>query len=305
MSGTRMHADELPIDEALVRRLLGQQFPRWADLDLLRVRSAGTDHALFRLGDEFAVRLPRRPCAATQIEKEQRWLPRLAPHVPVAVPVPVAKGAPSKGYPWAWSVVRWLPGEDGLVARGIDGLRAAEDLAEFVRSLRSLDSEGGPPPGAHNFGRGQPLAAEDAETRAAIAQMSDTHDVRVLTNAWEEVLAVPAWACRPVWVHGDLLPGNLLFREGRLSAVLDWGGLGVGDPACDLIPAWSLVSGSARDAFRAAVGLDDATWARGRGWALSIALIAWPYYRDSNPPFAALAERMLAEVLTERAAGCD
>jgi aminoglycoside phosphotransferase (APT) family kinase protein len=299
-----MHADQVETDEALLRRLLAAQFPRWADLPIERVVSAGTDHAIYRLGDALAARLPLRPSAAGQVEKEQRWLPMLASLLPLAVPVPLAKGRPGEGYPWPWSVCPWLEGEDATRERIADPGAAATALADFVLALQRIDATGGPPPGEHNFFRGVPLAERDARTRDALAQLNGVVDTRAAAAAWEAAVGTPTWGGPPVWIHGDLRSGNLLAVGGRLSAVIDFGGLGVGDPACDLIVAWELVSGEHRERFRAALRVDDATWARGRGWALSIALIGLPYYLESNADFVRYARRMLDEVLAdhERAA---
>jgi aminoglycoside phosphotransferase (APT) family kinase protein len=302
MCAQKMHADELEIDAALVRRLLASQFPRWAGLPLARVASSGTDNAIFRLGDDMAVRLPRIRRAEAQIEKEQRWLPQLAPQLPLAVPVPIAVGSPGEGYPCRWSVCPWLPGEEASGERIGDLCRAAIELAAFITALQRIDPAGGPPPGEHNFLRGVPLSRRDAQVRAAIEAAGDMIDAAVVTAAWEDALRAPVWDETPVWIHGDLQSGNLLVQEGRLSAVIDFGGLGVGDPACELMVAWSLFSGESRDVFRAALGVDGATWARGRGWALC-AVIALPYYRTSNPVIVANALRTIAEVLADPQSG--
>ena len=293
-----MHADEVDVDVDLVRRLIAAEFPHWAALPVQRVPSAGTDNAIFRLGDELVARLPRTPSRTAPLDKEHRWLPRLDP-LPLAVPVPLAKGVPAEGYPWEWSVYRWLDGEEATVERITDLGGAAIALAEFVGALQRVDPTGGPPPGAHNFFRGVPLAARDAETRDAIAALHGHVDVEAATAAWEAALDAPPWSGRPVWIHGDLAAGNLLVAEGRLVAVIDFGCLGVGDPACDLMVAWTFLSAETRDAFRSALSVDDTTWARGRGWALSTALIAVPYYLSTNPVLVAAARRTIAEVLAD------
>jgi aminoglycoside phosphotransferase (APT) family kinase protein len=278
-----MHADEFEIDADLVRRLLEKQFPQWADRDLRRVESSGTDNAIFRVGDDLAARLPRLERAADQVDKEHVWLPRLAPRLPLDVPVPVARGAPADGYPWSWSMTPWFEGETASEARLPDLRRAALDLAGFLRALERVDPSEGPPPGDHNFGRGVPLAERDEDTRAAIAALDGVVDVSAVTAAWDEALRAPEWDGPLVWIHGDLAEGNLVVRDGRLVAVIDFGGLAVGDPACDLMIAWTLFSGESREAFRAELSIDDAMWARGRGWALSWALVFVPYYLETNP----------------------
>jgi aminoglycoside phosphotransferase (APT) family kinase protein len=294
-----MHADEVDTDTSLVGRLLAAQFPQWADLPILPLHSAGTDNAIYRLGDDMAVRLPRIHGATGQVDKEHRWLPRLAPLLPLAIPIPLARGTPGEGYPWHWSVYRWLEGETATIERIADPRQAALQLAQFIAAMRRIDPTGGPPPGPHNSSRGEALAVRDTRTRAAIATLRGTLDIDAVTAAWEAALQAPAWRGPPVWIHGDLQSGNLLARQGRLSAVIDFGCLGVGDPACDLIVAWNFLSAETRDIFRAALAVDDAAWARGRGWALSIGLIALPYYQRTNPVLAGISRYAIDEVLAD------
>jgi aminoglycoside phosphotransferase (APT) family kinase protein len=295
----KMHADEVDIDISLVARLLAGQFPQWADLPLAPVQSAGTDNAIYRLGDALAVRLPRVAGATEQVDTESLWLPRLAPHLPLAIPVPLALGHPGEGYPWSWSVCGWLEGESAQSRHPVDLAQAARDLAGFIVALQRLDVVGWSPPGPPDSPRGVPLSTRDAPTRAAIAELSGRLDTGAVSAAWEAALQEPAWHGPPVWTHGDLLPGNLLVHKDRISAVLDFGCLGVGDPACDLIVAWALLSAQTREIFRAALSVDEATWGRGRGWALSIGLIALPYYQHTTPVFAATARRMIAEAIAD------
>jgi aminoglycoside phosphotransferase (APT) family kinase protein len=299
MPAGRMHADEIDTDASLVRRLLAAQFPQWADLPIEPVHSAGTDNAIYRLGRDMAVRLPRIHWATGQVDKEHQWLPRLAPLLPLIIPVPLAKGEPAEGYPWQWSVYRWLEGENATIERIADPLQAATVLAQFVAALQRIDPTGGPPSGPHNFFRGVPLETRDSHTRTAIEALHGILDTDAASAAWEAALQASAWRHPPVWIHGDLQSGNLLVVQGRLSAVIDFGGLGVGDPACDLIVAWNLLSAETRDVFRAALRVDDATWARGRGWALSVGLIGLPYYLDTNPEFVRYARHMIDEVLAD------
>lgn len=292
MSG-RMHTDEIEVAPDLVRGLLESQFPERASLPLRRVRSDGTDNAIYRLGEDLAVRLPRYPGAVAQIEKEARWLPELAPSLPLPVPEPVALGAPADGYPWPWTVVRWLPGATADPDELVGSRQTGRDLARFVAALREIDAGDAPLPGDHNFGRGVPLAERDGYVRDALAQLEGVIDTGAAHAAWESALAAPPHAGPPVWIHGDLHAGNLLARDGRLSGVLDFGGLGAGDPACDVMAAWTFLAGEARDAFRTELDVDDAAWERGRGWALSVGLIALPYYRETNLAFAANARRWI------------
>ncbi|WP_406840218.1 aminoglycoside phosphotransferase family protein [Streptomyces sp. AHU1] len=290
-----MHAGETRIGGPLVRRLLAEQFPRWAELPLRRVRSAGTVNAVYRLGDDMAVRLPRIADGSGDALKEHAWLPRLAPMLPFAVPELLGLGTPAADYPWHWSVVRWLDGDTPAPGAPVDTRQLAADLGAFVAALRGIDLPGGPA-----SYRGTPLAAVDAETRSAIEDLRGTIDTGAATAAWEEALSAPVWTGPPHWLHADLMPMNLLVHDGRLTAVLDFGTLGTGDPACDFIPAWNLLPAAARPVFRDAAGADDAGWARGRGWALSMALAQLPYYRTTNPVIADNAEHVIREVLAER-----
>lgn len=299
MPPARMHDDEIEIGAALVGRLIGEQFPHWASLPIKPVNSAGTDNALYRLGDDKVARLPRRPGMAAQIDKEARWLPVLAAHLPLAVPLPLAMGRPTAEYPCNWSVCRWLEGRDAVIDPIADLNDAAIALAGFVNALQRIDATGGPAPGNHNFFRGVPLAHRDAQTRDAIDRLHGIIDTDAALGAWQAALAAPAWSGPPVWLHGDIHAGNLLVRDGHITAVIDFGGLAVGDPACDLMVGWNLLSGESRAIFRAALSVDDATWARARSWALSVALIALPYYLDTNPVLVGISRHAIGEVLSE------
>ncbi|MDN0199041.1 aminoglycoside phosphotransferase family protein [Streptomyces sp. S.PNR 29] len=296
MCAMKMRENEVDIDDHLVRRLIAGQFPQWAGLPVQRLESSGTENAMFRLGTDLVVRLPRHPGAVDSVEHEQRWLPRLGPHLPFATPEPLAEGGPGEGFAWPWSVYGWLDGRNPVVGSLDQAELLAKDLAAFIRALRRIDPVGGP-----TGYRGVPLATRDTLTREAIAQLEGRGvDTAAATALWEEALRVPQYSGPPVWAHGDLMPGNLLVREGRLCAVIDFGAAGVGDPAADLIVAWNLLPAAVRGAFREAVGADDAEWARGRGWALSIALIALPYYWVTNPPVAENSRYVIREILAEK-----
>jgi aminoglycoside phosphotransferase (APT) family kinase protein len=292
-----MHADEIDTDVALVRRLLAGEFPHWADLAIEPVVSYGTDHDIYRLGDDLAARLPRIGWATEQAEKEAKWLPRLAPHLPLGLPVQLAMGHPAEGYPFAWSVYEWLPGEN---ANGtIDDLdQAAVDLAAFVTALRRVDTTDADP--RPRGARGGPLGELDGAVRRSIEQLGDRIDGGAALRSWEESLDASEWDGEEVWVHGDLLPGNLLVVDSRLSAVIDFGCLNVGDPACDLQPAWNVFAGDSRTRYRAELQADDASWLRGRGWALFQAVVALPYYWDTNPGMIRQASNALVQVLADR-----
>jgi aminoglycoside phosphotransferase (APT) family kinase protein len=288
-----MHDDEVDTDADLVRRLLASQFPQWAALRIERVSSAGTDNAIYRLGDDLAVRLPRIHWAVDTVAKEQKWLPVLAPQLPLAVPVPVAAGEPDEEFPYPWGVVRWLPGELATVDRLEDPVDAARDLAAFVRALRSIDATGGP---KHH--RGQPVRLGDEMVRKGIAGVRDEIDADAVIAAWDRVMAAPDYEGPPVWFHGDLSYLNVLARNGKLTGVIDWGTCGVGDPAIDTLVAWSLFPPDARQAYRNALDVDDATWERGKGWVLTGAF-GIPYYRDTNPVLVSDKIRAIEAVLAD------
>lgn len=274
---------ELPagtIDAPLVRRLIAAQFPRWAHLPVRPVERDGWDNTTFRLGDDLSVRLPSAARYRDQVEKEHRWLPRLAPQLPLPIPTPLAMGEPSEGYPWRWSVYRWLEGNDAA-AEPIDDLgQFATVLGGFLAALQRIDPAGGPPPGPHNFHRGGPVSTYDSETRAAISALRGSIDTAAATAVWEAALRA-TWRGAPVWIHGDVAAGNLLVQNGALCAVIDFGCSGVGDPACDLTIAWTLFPAASRDIFHAALALDESTWARARGWTLWKALISLVRSRDA------------------------
>jgi aminoglycoside phosphotransferase (APT) family kinase protein len=286
------------IDASLARRLVDSQFPQWADLPLSPVQPAGWDNRTFRLGTGKSVRLPSAEAYSAQVAKEQRWLPALASQLPLPIPDPLALGIPAEGYPWGWSIYRWLEGETAETARIVDLDEFATTLARFLSSLQQIDAVDGPPAGEHNFFRGGSLTVYDEETRDAISVLADRIDVATATAVWEAALA-SHWPGPPVWVHGDVSAANLLLDDGRLCAVIDFGSSGVGDPACDLVIAWTLLSGSSRETFRRAVAVDDATWARGRGWALWKSLITLA----GDPTRAGRAEQTLQAVLADHHAG--
>ena len=260
------------ITPALVSRLVAEQFPHWAHLPVREVEHDGWDNRTFRLGETMSVRLPSADRYAAQVEKEQKWLPRLAPHLPAAIPEPLAVGVPSRGFPRPWSIYRWLPGEPAAVGLVDELTRFAEEVAGFLEALQRVDARDGPAAGAHSFFRGGPLATYDAETRETVARLGDAIDDNAVLAVWDEAL-VSRWMDPPVWVHGDVAPSNLLVQDGRLRAVIDFGCSAVGDPACDLAIAWTFFEGESREAFRDRLGPDDGTWARGRGWALWKALL--------------------------------
>ena len=295
----KQHADEVDIDSSLVGRLIESQFPEWAELTIVPVAFRGTDNTLYRLGSKMVVRLPRRQENAGRLQKELHWLPKLAPLLPLTIPVPLATGKPAEGYPFDWAIYRWLEGESAASDK-LDRGQAATDLATFVAALQRVDPTGGPPPGEHNAWRGVPLVLRDQAMRSAIASLGSAINTEAVTAVWEAALSARVWERVPVWIHGDLDARNLLAEGGRLTGVIDFGCLGVGDPACDVMVAWKMLSAGSRDTFLTALSIDQATRLRARGWALSQALIALAYYTmETNPVLVREAQRWMAEVLAD------
>ncbi|MDQ6712442.1 MAG: aminoglycoside phosphotransferase family protein [Candidatus Dormibacteraeota bacterium] len=286
------------ITTALASRLVGDQFPQWADLPVTALALDGNDNTTYRLGEAMTIRLPSAEGYAPQVDKEHRWLPALAPHLPLPIPQPLAKGDPAFGYPMTWSIYRWIEGEPATIERIADLGRFATDLAEFLAALYRIDPAGGPAPGAHTFFRGGSLMTYDAETRATIAALDREVDIWAATDVWQAALAA-TWTRSPVWVHGDVAAGNLLVADGRLVAVIDFGCSAVGDPACDLTIAWTFLFGESREAFRDRIRLDDATWARSRGWALWKALITLGPAVKTNRQEAERIRRVIDDVIAE------
>lgn len=284
------------MDEALARKLVATQFPQWADLPLTPVVPGGSDHAIYRLGAELTVRIPRHAGAMRQARKEAKWLPRLAPSLPLAVPVPEAVGEPEFGYPWSWAVHRWIPGETATAEALGESVEGAETSAGFLAALQgcAIDDAADDPDCRYDD---DDLTDRDAGTRDMIARLGDLFDASAMTEVWDAALAAPPWHRAPIWFHGDFHTGNLLTSAGRLSAVLDFGSVGVGDPARDIMVAYTLLGSKTRDVFRSALGIDDATWARGRGWALTTGLSAYAAYAATRPWVKANTTRQISATL--------
>ena len=295
-----MRADESHIDVTLVERLIAAQFPHWAELRIAPVAESGWDNRTFRLGHELLVRLPSAEWYALQVEKEQRWLPVLAPQLPLPIPTPVAKGVPGEGYPYSWSVLRWLDGEPASAETIGDLTEFATALAGFLAALARVDARDGPAPGPHNFWRGGPLSTYERETLDAIEALGSRIPRTAALAVWEDAMHA-TWRREPVWFHGDVAVGNLLVCDGRLAAVIDFGSSGVGDPACDVVIAWTLLAGESRAAFRSTLAVDDATWARGRGWALWKSLITLAGNLDGDPEADALPRHVIEQVAADHA----
>lgn len=290
--------DRLVITPALAQRLVAQQFPQWAHLAVRPVPIDGWDNHTFRLGDALSVRLPSHLRYAAQVDKEHRWLPVLAPQLPLPIPTPLAMGKPTQEYPYHWSIYRWVEGEPAALTDIADTGNFAETLADFLTRLYTVDAADGPAAGEHNFYRGGSLRVYHDETLRTIAALDDAIDGKLAHEIWQASLC-SVWQPKPVWVHGDVAPNNLLVQEGRLHAVIDFGTSGVGDPACDLTIAWTLLDEAGREAFRRKIALDDDTWARARGWALWKAMLVLHGSRSNSPDVADQAMRVISAVMDD------
>lgn len=289
----KMHENELEINEQLVQILLKNQCPHWADLPLESVKSSGTDNALFRLGSEYVARLPRIHWATESINKEYEWVPKIAKLLKTPISTPAFKGKPGSSYPYSWIVAKWNEGHNPDFENDSEYEHLAKELAYFLNELHGIKLANGPP-----SRRGVRLNEVSEETMQSISRLAGEINVASVNSLWHDLLNIPYWNKEPVWVHGDFLPGNILIEKTRLSAVIDFSDVGIGDPACDLVIAWSLLGSRSRNIFKENLEqVDNDTWERGRGWALSIALIMLPYYKNTNPVLTALARRMIQQVL--------
>ncbi len=262
----------MEITADLVRKLILSQFPQWADLPIAPVERSGWDNRTFRLGQAMTVRMPSAERYAAQVSREQKWLPYLGRQLSIPVPTPLAVGRPEFEYPWAWSIYRWLPGLSANSVHDLDLDCLATDLADFLVSLQAISAIGGPTPGPANFFRGDSVLVYEAEVLSAIELIADRYDRKKLVAIWERT-AQSNWRKAPVWVHGDISPANLIIERGRLSSVIDFGQLAIGDPACDYAIAWTSLSQSGRQLFKDTLAADDETWLRGIAWAFWKALI--------------------------------
>jgi len=296
--GMMPSVEKAAITADLASRLVAEQFPQWAGLPVRRVEPGGWDNVTFRLGADLSVRLPSGPGYAGQVDKEHRWLPVMARQLPLQIPQPLARGEPGSGFPWPWSVYRWLHGTPLAESHITDQTALAAGLAGFLAALYKIDPTGGTPPGAHSCHRGAPVSVWDGEARQALKALDGEIDTVLAARVWEEALAAE-WDGNPVWVHGDVADGNLLTERGRLSAVIDFGCCAVGDPACDTVIAWTYFSGESREVFKQRLPVDRATWARGRGWALWKAMIVLVEALRDDPEDARATKKVITEVLSD------
>jgi aminoglycoside phosphotransferase (APT) family kinase protein len=292
----KMHEDQVDIDDDLVRRLLKNQFPQWADLPLEYFDSGGTVNAIYRLGPQMYVRLPLQENWVWHLKTEMKWLPRLQPHVPYPIPEALGYGEPDLGYPFPWGIYSWIDGEPWAIERLRDLDEGARDLAKFVKALWAIDTTDGKIPRGVMAMR---LRAQDQWVRSTAELARDMIDADALLAAWDDALELPDFAGPGRWTHSDICQnGNVLIKDGRMHAVIDWGSVHVGDTAKDVATAWSLLTGPSRQIFRAELGVDDETWLRARGWAMR-SVGALDYYRHTNPAMVAGGLHTINEVLTD------
>jgi aminoglycoside phosphotransferase (APT) family kinase protein len=290
------------INAFLVQALIANQFPDWAHLSVNPVPQSGWHNCTFRIGNDFVARLPNTAYDVPQVHREQRWLPYLRPHLPLEIPQPIAFGQPGSGYPWVWSIYRWIEGDTAASAAPTNQLQFADDLAAFLKSLHKASAQGGPKPGPDNFYRGAGLNIYDEQTRAAIAILGDKIDGAVALSVWNSALAT-SWNELPVWVHGDVALGNLLLRDGRLAAAIDFGQVCIGDPACDLAIAWTFFDAKHRCRFRDQLLVDSATWQRGKVWALWKAVIVAARLVETNAAEGRVCWQTIHEILDDAISG--
>ncbi|MES2252390.1 MAG: aminoglycoside phosphotransferase family protein [Pseudomonadota bacterium] len=293
-----MSNDQPIIDLDLARHLVLTQFPKWRDLPIQPVAMSGWDNRTFHLGDRMLVRLPSAESYVPAVLKEQTWLPRLAPFLPLKIPEPLIMGNPDDLYPWPWSIYGWIEGDTAACADIADRCDLARDLADFLKSLYRIDTTDGPLPKLSNFEHLKALKSYDDEARQAIGILKNKIDANVATQVWEKAIET-TWASKPLWVHGDISAGNLLVNHGKLCAVIDFGGLSIGDPACDLAIAWKFFKGESREAFKNSILFDEGTWSRARAWAFWKALIIEAGLTESNAVETSYAWQTITEVMED------
>lgn len=294
------NSDKLEVTLSLVDELIEAQFPQWMKLPIRFVEKNGMDNITFRLGEEMLIRLPSAEAYASKVTKEQKWLPVLAQQLSIKIPEPLAQGSPSRSYPWNWSIYRWIEGKSAnLLSIDDSSLREiALDLAKFLREMHKVNIKGAPSPGIHNFYRGGHLSVYDGETKAAISKLGKLIDSDRVMSVWKKAIS-SKWDDNPVWIHGDLASGNILIKEKRLIAVIDFGGMAIGDPACDLVIAWTFLKGESRRIFQEMMNLEDGTWNRARGWALWKALVTVVSLKDKSGITAMEQLQIIHDVISE------
>ena len=294
----KLHTNEVTINISIVQHLLETQFPRWADLPIFLLSAGGTENVLYRLGEHLVMRLPRITDAVAPLEKDTKWLSVLAPHLPLEIPQQLAVGQPCAQYPFAWGVYQWLEGTDVQAKPLLNFDQLALDLAGFILALQKIKI-----PASAPLSRGLPLYFEDAAVRQSMALLPAEFQPEILEQIWTKAVAAPLWNGKPVWSHGDLHGANLLGQNGKLSAVIDFGGLGVGDPVFDYASAWQVLDVSSRAIFREALQLDEVTWLRACGKALRSAALAYPYYLRTNSVLTGIARYSIQQILLDHQSG--
>jgi aminoglycoside phosphotransferase (APT) family kinase protein len=292
------HAAKISI--ALTAELVQQQFPRWSKLPIRPVELSGHDNRSFRLGDTMLIRLPSAKGYVEQVQKEQLWLPKLAPYLSFQIPKPIAMGKPNQNYPWNWSIYQWIDGYSANT-KDIDDSHLehiAIALAQFLKELHQIDSKDGPPAGPHNYYRGAHPSVYDAAAKADIATLKTIIDADNALAVWNKAIA-SKWHLPPLWIHGDFASGNILLNNNTITAIIDFGCMGVGDPACDLVIAWTFLNKKSRKIFKEHLDLDANTWARARGWALWKAGFELAGYADKTSVEALQKQQIISEVLDE------
>jgi aminoglycoside phosphotransferase (APT) family kinase protein len=288
------------ITQSLVQQLIREQFPEFSELSIQPVKVQGHDNRSFRLGEAMLIRMPTGEAYALKVPKEQKLLPQIAPHLTVAIPVPLKLGRPSNAYPFNFSIYQWLDGESAnqIQIDPNNKEQIALALATFLKELQGIDTKEGPAPGQHNWWRGDHVSVYDQQARRQIATLKDIIDSHKALALWENALS-SRWCKNPVWIHGDLAIGNILINEGTLSGIIDFGGIGIGDPACDLVISWTFLEGRSREIFHDCMELDTDTWTRARGWALWKATFELCNRIDKNDTASVIQKRIIEDVLNE------
>lgn len=294
----------MKINTVLVKRLIEEQFPQWANLPIEQVIPGGHDNRTFRLGNEMSIRLPSAECYAAKVKIEQEWLPILATQLSIQIPQPIAMGKPSNYYPWHWSIYKWLAGEsaNNIKAINLDLSSLAKQLASFLKELHTVDTTGAPIASPHNFYRGGDLFVYDGETQQALKNLEGHINTSVISKIWQRALS-SQWLRPPVWIHGDLSSGNILIKDQQLVAVIDFGGMAIGDPSCDLCISWLFFDNESRDVFKSNLNLDIHTWERARGWAMWKALITLEALENKNG-LEAIQQQQIINILIKEYESC-